>query len=205
MSLTIAVASTAGGIYEFGDFRLNPCARTLTNGVEPLRARGEQVHRLDPLKTPTVDDGLSAAAARAFFAIELFYERARARFDGFEMRVEDVSVVGELCRKLDGLPLAIELAVARFETSGIRGLLSELEDRFSALTVGRRTALPRHQTLRATPVLSAIHSSSPSCKSLGVAVKMDSSLNKKSPSKGAKCGIEDGHAPRRDRSANRPL
>lgn len=127
-----------------------PEVLVLATSREPLRARGEQVHRLEPLKTPVGDDAISPDAARKFSAIELFAERAKARFDGFVLRDEDVNLVVELCRRLDGLPLAIELAAARVETSGLRGLLSELDDRFHVLTVGRRTALPRHQTLRAT-------------------------------------------------------
>jgi predicted ATPase len=84
-----------------------------------------------------------------YSAIELFYDRAIATVDGFVLDDGDVRAVLEICRRLDGMPLALELAAARVDAFGVKGLAARLDDRFAVLTKGRRTALPRHQTLRA--------------------------------------------------------
>jgi predicted ATPase len=84
-----------------------------------------------------------------YSAIELFYDRAIATVDGFVLDDGDVRTVLEICRRLDGMPLALELAAARVDAFGVKGLAARLDDRFAVLTKGRRTALPRHQTLRA--------------------------------------------------------
>ncbi|HXO91487.1 MAG TPA: hypothetical protein VN849_11940, partial [Stellaceae bacterium] len=80
---------------------------------------------------------------------QLFNERAIATMDEFALRDDDVAPVLEICRRLDGVPLALELAAARVDVFGVKGLAAQLDDRFTVLTSGRRTALPRHQTLRA--------------------------------------------------------
>jgi len=131
-------------------FLLSPELFILATSREPLRAQGESLYRLQPLETPTDGRNVTALEACKFSAIRLFYERARSGLDTFVLRDKDVPAVVELCQKLDGLPLAIEFAAARIELFGIKGLLLELGDRFRLLTAGRRTALPRHQTLRAT-------------------------------------------------------
>jgi predicted ATPase len=95
-------------------------------------------------------DHLGAAEALAFPAVELFVERAAERLGEFELTDENAPIVAEICRKLDGIPLAIELAAARVETFGVRGLATHLDDRFRLLTSGRRSGPPRHRTLRAT-------------------------------------------------------
>ena len=82
--------------------------------------------------------------------MELFSERARASDGAFSLIDADAQVLCDLCRKLDGLPLAIELAAVQVEVFGIQGLAQGLDDRFVLLTRGRRTALGRQQTLRAT-------------------------------------------------------
>ncbi len=84
-----------------------------------------------------------------FSAIPLFVQRAAARLDEIELRDRDVSIVVDLCRKLDGLPLAIEFAAGQIDTFGVRELSARLAGGLQLLSGGYRTALPRHQTLRA--------------------------------------------------------
>ena len=121
----------------------------LATSREPLRAEGEWLHRLSSLELPPNEADLSADKALQYSAVQLFVERAMASADSFEFADADIPVVLEICRSLDGLPLALELAAARVEAFGLKGLAARLDDRFSLLTRGRRTALPRHQTLRA--------------------------------------------------------
>ena len=128
--------------------RASPGVHILATSREPLSAEGELVHRLAPLLVPSSSVNLDAAEALAFSAIQLFTERAMASLDSFELRDADVSVVTDLCRRLDGIPLAIELAAARLNLFGLRGLATRLEDCLQLSITGRRTALPRHQTLR---------------------------------------------------------
>jgi predicted ATPase/DNA-binding winged helix-turn-helix (wHTH) protein len=116
---------------------------------EPLRAEGEWINRLRPLEIPTPSKTLTAAAALNFAAIDLFVERASASVETFKLEDEDVPVVIQICRKLDGIPLAIELAAALIDRFGLQGLAALLDDRLQVLTQGRRTAPPRHRTLRA--------------------------------------------------------
>jgi Transcriptional regulatory protein, C terminal len=111
----------------------------LATSREPLRVEGEHVERLPPLSSGAPSGHLSADEALAFPAVELFVERAAERLDEFELTDEDAPVVAEICRKLDGIPLAIELAAARVETFGMRGLATHLDDRFRLLTSGRRS------------------------------------------------------------------
>jgi predicted ATPase len=80
----------------------------------------------------------------------LFVDRASAVSDAFELTDADAPIIADICRRLDGIPLAIELAAGRIDAFGVRGLAERLDDRFRLLTSGRRTALPRHQTLSAT-------------------------------------------------------
>ena len=122
----------------------------LATSREPLRAKGEWVFRLGPLELPPPSATVSAAAAAAFPAIQLFAERVAASCESFELTDADVPIVADICRRVDGLPLAIELAAARVDLLGIRGLAARLDDRLRLLTRGRRTALMRHRTLRAT-------------------------------------------------------
>jgi predicted ATPase/DNA-binding winged helix-turn-helix (wHTH) protein len=124
--------------------------RLLATSREPLGAEGEWVERLAPLGIPESQAGLTAALALAFPAIQLFTERAAAGIEGFKLSDEDVPAAVEICQKLDGIPLAIELAAARVGLFGIPRLAARLNDRLDVLTRGRRTALPRHKTLRAT-------------------------------------------------------
>ena len=127
-----------------------PGVTLLASSREPLRAEGEWVHRLGPLGFPATTADLTAAAALGFPAIELFVERASACLGGYVLLDAEAPIVAELCARLDGIALAIELAAGRVDTIGVRGLANSLNDCFRVLTRGRRTALPRHQTLRAT-------------------------------------------------------
>src|SRR5215469_7020838 len=131
--------------------RAAPHAGILATAREPLRAEGEWVHRLATLELPPqARTSLTAAEALGYSAVELFNERASATTDSFVLDNANVPAVLEICRRLDGVPLALELAAARVDTFGVRGLAARLDDRFGVLTSGRRTALPRQQTLRAT-------------------------------------------------------
>lgn len=119
----------------------------LATSRETLRVEGEHVHRLEPLESPIENAGLTAAAAMTFPAVQLFVERAAARGSPIKLSDDDAPVVGEMCRNLDGLALAIELAAGRVVAHGFRGTAALLDNRFKLEWQGRRTALPRHQTL----------------------------------------------------------
>jgi predicted ATPase/DNA-binding winged helix-turn-helix (wHTH) protein len=127
-----------------------PDIRILATSREALRARGEWVHRLPSLSLPPITERLTAAEALAFPSVELFVQQATANLNQFELNDADAPVVAAICRRLDGIPLAIEFAAARVDELGLREIAARLNDRFSVLTRGRRTALPRHQTLGAT-------------------------------------------------------
>jgi predicted ATPase/DNA-binding winged helix-turn-helix (wHTH) protein len=131
-------------------FENAPQVFILATSRESLRVEGERVRRLSSLESPPDDAGLTAAQALEFPAVQLFVERAVASGRRFELNDADAPVVGEICRKLDGMALAIELAAGRVDAYGIRETLALLNDRFKLLWEGRRTASPRHQTLSAT-------------------------------------------------------
>jgi predicted ATPase/DNA-binding winged helix-turn-helix (wHTH) protein len=126
--------------------RAGASVRIIATSREPLRAEGEQIYPVPPLAVPTADD----ADPEEFSAVRLFTARSRA---GGAQLAKDQHVAwltAAICRQLDGIPLAIELAAARTVALGIEELAARLSDRFQLLTGGRLTALPRHQTLRAT-------------------------------------------------------
>jgi predicted ATPase/DNA-binding winged helix-turn-helix (wHTH) protein len=127
-----------------------PALAILATSREPLRSDGESLHRLGPLLAAPPDAEVPAEEVRLYPAAELFIERATAAGAGFALIDNQISALMAICRRLDGIPLAIELAAARLATLGIEHLAARLDDRFNFLTEGRRTALPRHQTLRAT-------------------------------------------------------
>jgi predicted ATPase/DNA-binding winged helix-turn-helix (wHTH) protein len=128
---------------------LAPGVFVLATSREPMRTAGEWVIRLPSLELPPVSERLTAAQASAFAAVQLFTQRTAATVAGFTLGDDDVRDVVEICWRLDGIPLAIELAAGRVAQLGLRGLSAGLQDRFAVLTKGRRTALPRQQTLRA--------------------------------------------------------
>ncbi|MBB3268692.1 putative ATPase/DNA-binding winged helix-turn-helix (wHTH) protein [Azospirillum sp. OGB3] len=139
-----------GSVAEFVESLLAevPDLRILATSREPLRADGERVHRIPPLELPPAT--LSAREAMASPAVQLFVERADACLGHYELTDQDTPYVTRICGQLDGIALAIELAAGRLETIGVQTLAQSLSDCFQVLTRGRRTALPRHQTLRAT-------------------------------------------------------
>ena len=124
--------------------------RILATSREPLRVAGESVQRLPPLGTPSTSAEMTAVEAFTFPSIQLFVERASARLDTFRLDDTDAPLVADICRKLDGNALAIELAAGRVDAFGIRGVATQLDDRFKLLTSGWRNSLPRHQTLMVT-------------------------------------------------------
>jgi predicted ATPase/DNA-binding winged helix-turn-helix (wHTH) protein len=126
-----------------------PQTHILATSREALRVEGEHVHLLYPLDGPVNDVGLTAAEALKFPAVQLFMERAAANGYRSELNDADAPIVGGICRRLDGIALAIELAASRVSSHGIRGTAELLDNRFKLLWQGRRTALPRHQTLNA--------------------------------------------------------
>ncbi|MFY9664606.1 MAG: helix-turn-helix domain-containing protein [Candidatus Cybelea sp.] len=129
-----------------------PHLRILATSREPLRAAGERTYRLPSLSTPSrgAVARLCATDATAYGAIVLFRDRARAVDHRFTLTDETAPALADLCRRLDGIPLAIELAAARVNALSITALAEKLEDRFRVLAGGERTALPRQQTMRAT-------------------------------------------------------
>src|SRR5215471_7400090 len=124
--------------------------RILATSREPMRVSGEMLFRLAPLEMPEVSDGLTAPIALTYSAVQLFVERAAMCLGEFSLTDAHAPAVANICRRLDGIPLAIEMAAGRVDVFGIAGLADVLDDRFRLAMRGRRTALPRHQTLSTT-------------------------------------------------------
>jgi predicted ATPase/DNA-binding CsgD family transcriptional regulator len=120
--------------------------RVIATSREPLRVRGETVWRVPPLELPAAGPGAPAVLGEA---VQLFADRATAVRPGFALTAENAPAVAELCRTLDGIPLAIELAAARIRALSVEQVASRLSDRFQLLATGDRTAPLRQQTLRA--------------------------------------------------------
>jgi len=129
--------------------RASPAARVIATSREPLRTDGEWVYPVPPLAVPKEGSPDSEDPLR-YGAVRLFVERARAAAPHFSPDAGVATAITGICRRLDGIPLAIELAAARAAALGIESLAARLDDRFRLLAGGRRTAMPRHQTLRAT-------------------------------------------------------
>jgi len=123
-----------------------PGVRVLATSQEPLRVHAERQLLLEPLAIPR---DASVPGARGYGALVLFELRVRAAAPYFELADADLPPAIDICRQLDGLPLAIELAAARVPLLGLRSVQSRLHERFLLLTAGTRTALRRHQTLHA--------------------------------------------------------
>ena len=121
--------------------------RVLTTSREPLRLAGEARYRLGPMALPGAGEAADASGSEA---VRLFADRARQVDGGFALNGQTVPVVAGLVTRLDGMPLAIELAAARVEALGVTGLLDRLDDRFALLTTGDRLAAGRHRSLAAT-------------------------------------------------------
>jgi predicted ATPase/DNA-binding winged helix-turn-helix (wHTH) protein len=123
--------------------------RLLATSREPLRIAGEWTHRVASLGLPPVAQKLTASEAMTFPSVQLFVERAMANVDTYAFRDQDAAAVADICRRLDGIPLAVEFAAARVDLFDVRTIAQRLDDRFTLLTRGQRNALPRQQTLRA--------------------------------------------------------
>jgi predicted ATPase/DNA-binding winged helix-turn-helix (wHTH) protein len=126
-----------------------PQAHVLTTSREALRVEGEHVHLLYALDCPPEDSGVTAVEALKYPAVQLFMERAAASGHGAALSDTEASIAATICRRLDGIPLAIELAASRAGSLGIHGVAGLLGSRFGLVWHGRRTARPRHQTLNA--------------------------------------------------------
>jgi len=126
----------------------NPAVRVIATSREPLRAESERLYRVPPLAVPTEETPTLEEALR-HGAVALFVTRLQAADLHYSPDRQTALAIAAICRQLDGIPLALELAAARASTLGLQQVASRLDDRFTLLAEGRRTALPRHQTLRA--------------------------------------------------------
>lgn len=147
------------GIAEFAGELLAaaPDLRILATSREPLGTVGERVYHLLPLALPSAAE----ADARNAESVQLFLERSRANALDFELDESTMPAVVEICRRLDGLPLALELAAARVRVLSVQEIALRLGDRFRFLGAGTRAAVPHHQTLRALVDWSYDHLSAP--------------------------------------------
>ncbi|MFC0031687.1 BTAD domain-containing putative transcriptional regulator [Micromonospora chaiyaphumensis] len=126
-----------------------PGLRVLTTSQEPLGVAGEQVWVVPPLALPEPEADHDPARLLRYGAVELFTVRARAGAAGFTLGPDNAADVAAVCRRLDGIPLALELAATRVRAMGVRQLAAGLDDRFGLLASGRRSEPARQQTLRA--------------------------------------------------------
>jgi predicted ATPase/class 3 adenylate cyclase len=142
--LVEAVACLADAI-----LRHCPGVSLLASSREPLAIAGEGTYRMPSLSFPDRPEGISAAHAMEFGAVRLFIERARSILPDFAIADCNAPAVSAICKRLDGVALAIELAAPRLKMLNPEALAKRLDDRFKLLTGGSRTALPRQQTLKA--------------------------------------------------------
>jgi predicted ATPase/DNA-binding winged helix-turn-helix (wHTH) protein len=127
-----------------------PKVHILATSRESLRAEGEFVQRLDSLEYPLMNATLNRQQALEYSALQLFIERATAAQESFELSDAQLPQAIEICHRLDGIPLALELAAAQVAELGLEGLLSQLQGRLPPLAAGNQSSLERHLTLRAT-------------------------------------------------------
>lgn len=126
-----------------------PGLRILATSREPLGIAGERLWIVPPLLLPDLQERFDRTRLEQFSAAQLFVTRATAAAPGFSLDEDNVDAVRAICQRLDGIPLALELAATRVRALGVHEVAARLEDRFHLLTVGRRGAPPRQQTLRA--------------------------------------------------------
>jgi predicted ATPase len=131
-------------------FREAPEVYVLATSREPLRIDGEHVYRLPALAIPPEKTGITADEAMAFSAVQLFVARAQSAANSFQLTDVNAPAVSEVCRRLDGMALALELAAGRVEAYGIDSLADLLKDHLQLTWQGKRTSLARHRTLQAT-------------------------------------------------------
>lgn len=141
-----------GACAQFAQAVLSVCpnVKILTTSRQRIGLTGETVWRVPELSMPDLQHVPSAELLMGYDGIRLFVERAAAVASGFLLTEENASAVAQLCIRLDGIPLAIELAAACIEVLAVEEIIAHLEDRFRLLMGGSRTALPRHRTLQAT-------------------------------------------------------
>jgi predicted ATPase/DNA-binding winged helix-turn-helix (wHTH) protein len=139
------VASLAEQLY-----RQTEEIHVLTTSRESLKVEGEHCYRVRPLDCPPEGSEQTANAVLQYPAVQLFVRRVAARAGSMVLTDEEAPFVAELCRKLDGLPLAIELAAGQVATLGLKNTVARLASRPELLKLGHRTAVARHRTLRAT-------------------------------------------------------
>jgi predicted ATPase len=157
-----AVASVLGVVEEAGYRVIEACAdlarhllgagdrvRILASSREHLRVPGEATYPVAPLSLPDPGTPAHLELLQGYESVRLFVDRARATQPAFALRADNALPVVDICRRLDGIPLAIELAAARVSALPVETIAARLSDRFRLLTRGSRTALPRQQTLRA--------------------------------------------------------
>src|SRR5438552_13117117 len=142
------IGAVAGLVAEL--LRAAPRLTVISTSREPLQVPGEQVIPIPPLQVPPEDGTEPLDRLRQNEAVTLFSERAAAASGTWELTGSNQAAVVGLCRRLDGLPLALELAAVRTRVLSVEQILDRLTDRFALLTGGGRAALPRHQTLRTT-------------------------------------------------------
>jgi predicted ATPase/DNA-binding winged helix-turn-helix (wHTH) protein len=128
--------------------RMCPRTTILATSREILKIEGEYVYRVPPLDVPSQYDEPGNMLDHS--AVQLFIATTRALHSDFSPDGENLPAIAAICRRLDGIPLAIDLAATRVATLGLQQVAAGLDNRLGMLTGGRRTALPRHQTLRAT-------------------------------------------------------
>ncbi len=142
--LVLACAALADAL-----LRRCPSLRILATSREGLRASGELTYLVPPLSLPEPDRLPPLESLMRFEAVRLFAERAAFNHPGFTITDSNAPTVVQVCHRLDGMPLAIELAAARVRVLTVEQIAARLDDRFRLLTGGSRTVLPRHQTLQA--------------------------------------------------------
>jgi predicted ATPase/DNA-binding SARP family transcriptional activator/DNA-binding CsgD family transcriptional regulator len=142
----------AESVAHFVDTLLDSCSqlRVLTTSREPLGVEGEVLWRVSSLSTPNTDRLPTAGELTRYDAVRLFLDRARLRMPHFDLTPANTPTVAEVCTKLEGIPLAIELATARMGTLSVWQISEKLRNPLSLLSAGGRTAVPRQQTLRGT-------------------------------------------------------
>jgi non-specific serine/threonine protein kinase len=129
--------------------RVCPQVRILTTSREGLRIPGEILWRVPSLSLPDIRHLPPSDDLMLYEAVRLFVDRAVTAAPGFTLTTENASAIAQICLRLDGIPLAIELAAARVKILSVHQIAERLDDRFRLLTGGSRISLPRHQTLRA--------------------------------------------------------